>query len=108
MTHLLPTPRAQNASDRNQTVWQRPDGEPLNLENALALLPTPTASDSNQMRTTHVRGNPTLQGAVGGVRPEELARTGPGNTGRKPKKAAPGQMSLFGGDPTSPPSAAGN
>jgi hypothetical protein len=33
---LLPTPRAQNAESRNSRMWVRPDGEPQNLENALA------------------------------------------------------------------------
>lgn len=41
--HLLPTPRAQNGEDRNQRIWARPLDQPQNLENALALLPTPTA-----------------------------------------------------------------
>jgi len=31
-----PTPRAQNAEPRNFNVWRRPDGEPQNLENAVA------------------------------------------------------------------------
>jgi hypothetical protein len=44
---LLPTPRVQNGETRNQNIWRRPDGEPLNLENALALLPTPTAGNPN-------------------------------------------------------------
>ena len=42
---LLPTPRAQNGEDRNQNIWARPLDQPQNLENALALLPTPTATD---------------------------------------------------------------
>jgi len=38
---LLPTPRAQNGEDRNQTIWARPADQPQNLENALAVtLPT--------------------------------------------------------------------
>lgn len=53
---MLPTPRAQNGNPRNQTIYTRPDGDPQNLENALArldlddepdedrLLPTPAAS----------------------------------------------------------------
>jgi len=40
----LPTPRAQNGEPRNQTIWHRPSG-PQNLENALALLPTPAVND---------------------------------------------------------------
>jgi DNA (cytosine-5)-methyltransferase 1 len=31
-----PTPRAQNGEPRNAKVWRRPDGEPQNLENAVA------------------------------------------------------------------------
>jgi hypothetical protein len=31
-----PTPRAQNGEPRNHTVWRRPDGQPQNLENAVA------------------------------------------------------------------------
>ena len=34
--HLLPTPRAQNGETRNMNLWVRPDGQPQNLENALA------------------------------------------------------------------------
>jgi hypothetical protein len=39
----LPTPRAQNGEPRNQTIYKR-EG-PQNLENALALLPTPAVND---------------------------------------------------------------
>ena len=41
----LPTPRAQNGEARNMNIWKRPLDQPQNLENALALLPTPTARD---------------------------------------------------------------
>ena len=41
--HLMPTPRAQNGEQRIQTIYKR-DG-PQNLENALALLPTPVVND---------------------------------------------------------------
>jgi hypothetical protein len=40
----LPTPRAQNGEPRNQNIWRRDVG-PQNLENALALLPTPEVND---------------------------------------------------------------
>ena len=43
---LLPTPRAQNGEERNQNIWARPLDQPQNLENALALLPTPVADHS--------------------------------------------------------------
>jgi len=39
----LPTPRAQKGEPRNQTIYKR-EG-PQNLENALALLPTPAVND---------------------------------------------------------------
>jgi hypothetical protein len=41
----LPTPRAQNGESRNMNIWKRPLNQLQNLENALALLPTPTARD---------------------------------------------------------------
>lgn len=31
-----PPPRSQNAEPRNHKIWRRPDGEPQNLENAIA------------------------------------------------------------------------
>jgi hypothetical protein len=40
---LLPTPLAMNGQERNQTIYPR-EG-PQNLENALALLPTPAVND---------------------------------------------------------------
>jgi hypothetical protein len=40
---MLPTPRAMNGQQRNQTIYMR-EG-PQNLENALALLPTPAVND---------------------------------------------------------------
>jgi hypothetical protein len=40
---FLPTPRAQNGEPRNQTIYKRKG--PQNLENALALLPTPQMGD---------------------------------------------------------------
>ena len=43
---LLPTPRAQNGEERNQNIWTRSLDQPQNLENALALLPTPVADHS--------------------------------------------------------------
>ena len=33
---MWPTPRSQNAEPRNHKIWRRPDGEPQNLENAIA------------------------------------------------------------------------
>ena len=43
---LLPTPRAQNGESRNQNIYPRPLDQPQNLENALALLPTPLCQPS--------------------------------------------------------------
>ena len=37
--HFLPTPRAQNGELRNHKIWQRPLGQPQNLENVIARLP---------------------------------------------------------------------
>ena len=49
---LFPTVRAQNGEARNQNAWFRPDGEPQNLENAVArLLPTPTVVDMGNNKT---------------------------------------------------------
>jgi hypothetical protein len=45
----LPTPRAQNGEPRNQTIYKR-EG-PQNLENALALLPTPVVNDMGAGKT---------------------------------------------------------
>lgn len=47
---LLPTTRAQNGEARNQTIYARPHG-PQNLENALALLPTPVVNDMGSGKT---------------------------------------------------------
>jgi hypothetical protein len=44
--NLLPTPRAQNGETRNQNIYARPLDQPQNLENALALLPTPLTRPS--------------------------------------------------------------
>jgi len=50
---LLPTPRAQNGEARNQMIWPRDPTQPQNLENALALLPTPnSARAANDMDLT--------------------------------------------------------
>ncbi len=54
---LLPIPRAQNGESRNSRLWVREDG-PQNLENALALLPTPRASHAmahEDLATTRAR-----------------------------------------------------
>lgn len=49
---LLPTPRSQNGEPRNNKVWARPLDQPQNLENALALLPTPMAGDAKSARNS--------------------------------------------------------
>lgn len=48
---LLPTPRAQNGEERNQNIWARSLDQPQNLENALALLPTPVVNDMGSDKT---------------------------------------------------------
>jgi len=50
---LLPTPRSQNGEERNQNIWERPEDQPQNLENALARVPEvaellPTATPEPQ------------------------------------------------------------
>lgn len=50
--NLLPTPRGQNGEPRNNKVWARPLDQPQNLENALALLPTPIAGDAKSARNS--------------------------------------------------------
>ena len=50
--NLLPTPRSQNGEPRNNKVWARPLDQPQNLENALALLPTPMAGDAKSARNS--------------------------------------------------------
>ena len=49
--NLLPTPRGQNGEPRNNKVWARPLDQPQNLENALALLPTPVVNDMGVNKT---------------------------------------------------------
>ena len=71
----LPTPRAANGEERNQTIYKRKgvddwQGSRLNLENALALLPTPAVNDmgagkdpqawdewTERMKQAHGNGN---------------------------------------------------
>jgi hypothetical protein len=50
LTPLLPTPRAQNGETRNMHIYARPLDQPQNLENALALLPTPVADHSRGLQ----------------------------------------------------------
>lgn len=56
----LPTPRAQNGEQRNQTIYPRPNG-PQNLENALAMLPTPINSDYNTPASEWMTDHDRLQ-----------------------------------------------
>jgi hypothetical protein len=64
---LLPTPAA---SFPGTTANFRPDGTPysegygMTLLDAVRLLPTPRASDSERTSSTYGRGNPTLTGAI--------------------------------------------
>ena len=54
---LLPTPRAQNGEERNSNIWARPLDQPQNLENALALLPTPTSQAAKHGETPDTTAN---------------------------------------------------
>lgn len=44
----LPTTRAQHGENRNNTIYPRDSKQPQNLENALAVLPTPVASEGTK------------------------------------------------------------
>lgn len=56
---IMPTPMAQNGTDRNSTIYRRPLDQPQNLENALALLPTPKASgERNRLLPTPTSERP--------------------------------------------------
>ena len=44
--NLLPTTRAQHGEDRNNKIYARDLTKPQNLENALAMLPTPVTADA--------------------------------------------------------------
>ena len=82
--NLLPTPTAQPEAigdpevraarvERARAKHGRPFGE--SLSSAVGqLLPTPSTLDSIEARTTYGGGNPTLQGAVGGVSDVDAAR----------------------------------
>lgn len=57
--NLLPTTRAQHGEDRNNKIYARDPKKPQNLENALALLPTPVASEGTKapaQQTSEVKG----------------------------------------------------
>ena len=55
---VMPTPRSQNGEGRNQNIYARPLDQPQNLENALAMLPTPRATDET-------KGGPNQRGSSG-------------------------------------------
>lgn len=57
---LLPTPRAQNGEERNQTIWARDEVQPQNLKNALARLPgEPTSQPSGDGKQSSDDPHPT-------------------------------------------------
>jgi hypothetical protein len=66
---LLPTPRAQNGEGRNQSIWARPIDQPQNLENAIALLPTPMLLGTPTAAMTHQ----SARGISKNPNPRELA-----------------------------------
>jgi hypothetical protein len=49
--YLLPTTRAQHGEDRNNKIYARPANKPQNLENALALLPTPNTMEHRENKS---------------------------------------------------------
>lgn len=51
----LPTTRAQHGDDRNNKIYARDPKQPQNLENALAVLPTPTTRDHKDGTAEHER-----------------------------------------------------
>lgn len=67
--NLLPTPVASEHKGRRENP-SRQGGASLTD----TLLPTPSTLDSIEARTTYGGGNPTLQGAVGGVSDVDAAR----------------------------------
>jgi DNA (cytosine-5)-methyltransferase 1 len=62
---LLPTTRAQHGEDRNNKIYARDPKQPQNLENSLAMLPTPMTSDAshNNNQASWNRKSPQI-GAV--------------------------------------------
>jgi hypothetical protein len=58
LLRTLPTPRAQNGEQRNMNIYARPLNQPQNLENALALLPTPTAQAAKHLLDDRGLGTP--------------------------------------------------
>lgn len=89
---LLPTPTASYADRGGQYRSANADGGP-HLEEALALLPTPTAGDAKSAGSRNLPGS----AANPGVSLSDLFRTGGSTTPRRSTGAA-----------TSPPSAAGS
>jgi hypothetical protein len=53
--NFLPTTRAQHGEDRNNKIYARDPKQPQNLENALAVLPTPTTRDYKDGTEPHER-----------------------------------------------------
>ena len=60
----LPTTRGQNGEDRNNRIWARDPRKPQNLENALAVLQTPVASEGIKAPAQQSEATKKLTGQV--------------------------------------------
>ena len=71
---LLPTPVSQPSGNSPEEHLRKKPGRQGGASLTDTLLPTPSTLDSIEARTTYGGGNPTLQGAVGGVSDVDAAR----------------------------------
>jgi len=71
-----PTPRAADSKINDSPGEMARKYPGLAATVSQRMLPTPNAADHIVMRTTHARGNLTLQGAVGGLNPRDADRHG--------------------------------
>lgn len=71
---MLPTPRTQNGETRNQNIWHRPDGQPQNLENALARVPSVQAAAGARAVGVTLLPTPTTQPATGNGHARNLGK----------------------------------
>jgi len=83
---VLPTPRAANGMERNQTIYSRPMDQPQNLENALAvLLPTPLTTDSHHSSPGDMRRKTPGLRSVAQMLPTPSANLGTNGGAQHPK-----------------------
>lgn len=85
---LIPTPRAQNGETRNNTIRERPKGEPQNIENALAVT-LPKDKETESDRASEDRSDENMRDVRGAVHPTEVRQS----AGRS--HAVPGSSVLF-------------